>query len=228
VSNDFRVFFTRPPSVYSVENFIKSKYILDINNPKAEDLIYIEALERNLVALSQHLNLPISDKLQKKYPKSLLPGPVTAEDFKRLIELVNYNPFEEDIDKTAEELFESYQSNWDDLNEDVDYPTDSYFPYRYHILEDYWSTDWKFDPEDADGFIGDLLGQENWGFTYPKETYSHNLFPYIQSALAKIGLELMNFDTGGDCYDFFVVHKKDVPEIVNLSQKIKIGILKVE
>jgi hypothetical protein len=226
--NDFKVFYTRWKSNNSIENFIKSKFILDINNPKAEDLIYIEALERNLVALSQHLKLPISDKLQKKYPESLLPGPVTVKDFKRLIELVNYNPFEEDIDKTAEDLFESYQSDWDNLNEDVDYPTDNYFPYRYDILEDYWQSDWKFDPEDADGFIGDMLGIENWGFAYPKETYSHNLFPYIQSALAKMGLELMDLDAQGDAYNFFVVHKKDVAEIINLSQKMKIGILKVE
>lgn len=227
VNNDFRVFFTRPPSIYSVENFINARYIENINNPENNDLIYIEALERNLVALSQHLKLPISDKLQKKYPGSLLPGPVTVEDFKRLIELVNYNPFEENIDKTAEDLFADYQSNWENLNEDVDYPTDNYFPYRYNILEDYWSTDWKFDPEDADGFIGDMLGRENWGFTYPKETYSHNLFPYIQSALAKMGLELMDLDCEGDSYCFFIVHKKDVQEIVNLSQKMKIGILKV-
>jgi hypothetical protein len=43
-----------------------------------------------------------------------------------------------------------------------------------------------------------------------------------------MGLELMNLGTGGDCYNFFVVHKKDVPKIINHSQKMKIGILKVE
>lgn len=231
VENDFRVFFTRPPSIYSVVNFINAKYVEDINNPEKENLIYAEALERNLVAISQHLKLPISSKLQKKYPESLLLGSVTENDIKRLIQLINRNLYDYDIDLLANELFADYQKNWEELNDEVDFPTQQYFPVRYDVLlnENCWMTDWKFDPDDADEFIGDIIHPDSldWGFEYPEDTYSHNLFPYIKTALDKMDLELMDLDCGGDSYCFLVVNKKDVPEILNLSQKIKIGIQKV-
>ena len=228
VNNDFRIFFTRNPSCHYVENFINAKYIENINNPEDNDLIYVEALERNLVALSQHLKLPISIKLQKKYTDSLLLGEVTEQDFKRLMELINYNTMGYDLDQISKDLFADYQANWADLNEEVDYPTIDNFSKRFDVLfeENFWFTDWKFDPEDADEFIADILDEE-WGFEYPAETYSHDLFPYIQEALAKKELELMDLDCEGDSYCFFVVQKKDVQEVLNLSQKLKIGLTKL-
>jgi hypothetical protein len=228
VINDFRIFFTRFPSFYSSENFINAKYIENINNPEYNDLIYVEALERNLVALSQHLKLPISTELQKKYTDSLLISEVKEQDFKRLMELINYNTTGYDLDQISKDLFADYQANWENLNEEVDYPTIDYFPKRFEVLfeENFWFTDWKFDPEDADGFIADILDEE-WGFEYPAETYSHKLFPYIQDALAKKELELMDLDCEGDSYCFFVVQKKDVQEVLNLSQKLKIGLTKL-
>jgi hypothetical protein len=228
VNNDFRVFFNRFPSFYSLENFINAKYIENINNPENNDLIYVEAFERNLVALSQHLKLPISAELQKKYPDSLLLGEVTEYDFQRLIELINYNTLGYELDQIAKDIFADYQSFWGNLNEEVDFPTEKYFPKRFDVLfeENYWFTDWKFDPEDADEFIEDILDEE-WCFEYPAETYSHDLFPYIQEALAKKELELMDLDCEGDSYCFFVVQKKDVQEVLNLSQKLKIGLTKL-
>lgn len=228
VINDFRIFFTHTPSYYPIENFINAKFIQNINNPKENDLIYVKALERNLVALSQHLKLPISAKLQKKYTDSLLPGEATEQDFKRLMELINYNTTGYDLDQTAKDLWTDYQSNWGDLNEEVDYPTMNYFPKRFNVLfeENFWITDWKFDPEDADEFIADIL-DDDWDFEYPAETYSHNLFPYIQDALAKKNLELMDIDCEGDSYCFFVVQKKDVQEVLYLSRKLKIGLTKL-
>jgi hypothetical protein len=228
VNNDLRVFFTRFPSIYSSENFINTKYIENINNPEDNDLKYVEAFERNLVALSQHLKLPISAELQKKYPDSLLLGNVTEQDLKRVMELINYNTMGYDLDQIAKDLFADYQANWGDLNEEVDFPTAEYFPKRFDVLfeENYWFTDWKFDPEDADEFIEDILDEE-WCFEYPAETYSHDLFPYIQEALAKKELELMDLDCEGDSYCFFVVQKKDVQEVLNLSQKLKIGLTKL-
>ena len=228
VNNDFRIFFTRTTSYNSLENFINAKCIENIYNPEDNDLIYIESLERNLVALSQYLKLQISAELQKKYTDSLLLGEVTEQDFKRLMELINYNTMDYDLDQIAKDLFADYQANWGDLNEEVDYPTEYYFPKRFDVLfeENFWFTDWKFDPEDADGFIEDILDEE-WGFEYPAETYSHELFPYIQQALAKKELELMDLDCEGDSYCFFVVQKKDVQELLNLSQKLKIGLTKL-
>ncbi len=231
LDNGFRVFFTRPTSIYSVVNFINAKYVADINNPENNALIYAEALERNLVALSQHLKLPISSKLQKKYPESLLLGAVTENDIKRLIQLISRNLYDYDVDQLANELFTDYQKNWEELNDEADHPTQQYFPNRYDVLlyENCWFTDWKFNPEDADAFIGNIIHPNNLEgiFEYPENTYSHNLFPYIQAALDKMDLQLMDLDCEGDSYCFFVVNKQDVAEVLNLSQKIKIGVEKV-
>lgn len=68
---------------------------------------------------------------------------------------------------------------------------------------------------------------EDLNFAYPEETYSHDLFPYIQSALEKRGLELMTYDTLGDNYLFFVVNKKEVNRILELSQLTNIPIDKL-
>jgi hypothetical protein len=65
---------------------------------------------------------------------------------------------------------------------------------------------------------------EDLNFEYPEETYSHDLFPYIQSALEKRGLELMSYDTHGDHYLFFVASKSDVARILELSELTKIEV----
>ncbi|GAA6764428.1 hypothetical protein AAFH68_03580 [Flavobacterium sp. CGRL1] len=65
---------------------------------------------------------------------------------------------------------------------------------------------------------------EDLNFEYPEETYSHDLFPYIQSALEKRGLELMSYNTNGDNYLFFVANKEDVGRILELSEITKIEI----
>ena len=88
---------------------------------------------------------------------------------------------------------------------------------------DCWNSDWKFDPEDAEYFISEMIGQD-LNFAYPEETYSHNLFPYIQSALEKLDLELMTYDTHGDNYLFFVANKSDVGRILALSELTKIEV----
>ena len=88
---------------------------------------------------------------------------------------------------------------------------------------DCWNSDWKFDPEDAEYFISEMIG-EDLNFEYPEETYSHDLFPYIQSALEKRNLELMTYDTHGDNYLFFVANKNDVNRILELSELTKIEI----
>lgn len=68
---------------------------------------------------------------------------------------------------------------------------------------------------------------EDFNFEYPEETYSHDLFPYIQSALEKRGFELMSYDTKGDNYLFFVANKNDVDRILELSELTKIEIDKL-
>lgn len=223
--NGYRCYYKRS-NTYTLNNLLTSKSIYDLNNPDREDEEYVQQLERNFVALAQHTGITFSKELQNKYPESLLFDAVSVEDFKRIIKLINYNDvLEEDIEKTANSLFQEYQSDWEVLNEEVDYPSYSYFPSRYELFinANLWQSDWKFDPEEADNFIENIL-DEGLEFEYPEETYSHNLFPYIQKALAPKGLILMNMDAEGDAYNFYLAHKKDIPEIINLSQKLKLGL----
>ncbi|RZJ55013.1 MAG: hypothetical protein EOO44_02920, partial [Flavobacterium sp.] len=89
-----------------------------------------------------------------------------------------------------------------------------------------WNSDWKFDPEDAEYFISEMIGQD-LNFNYPEETYSHDLFPYIQSALEKHNLELLSYETYGDSYLFFVANKEDVGRILQLSELTKIEVVQL-
>ncbi|GAA6764412.1 hypothetical protein AAFH68_03420 [Flavobacterium sp. CGRL1] len=86
-----------------------------------------------------------------------------------------------------------------------------------------WYSDWKFDPEDAESSISEMIDKK-LNFKYPKKTYSDGLFPYIQKALNKHGYELMSFNIYGDGYLFFVANKKDVSRILKLSELTKIEV----
>ncbi|WP_432759452.1 DUF6630 family protein [Elizabethkingia ursingii] len=49
-------------------------------------------------------------------------------------------------------------------------------------------------------------------------------FPHIQKALAGKDLELMNMNTLGDSYGFFIVKKENVAPLLHLSTKMALGI----
>ncbi|PUB26732.1 hypothetical protein C8J95_11084 [Elizabethkingia sp. YR214] len=49
-------------------------------------------------------------------------------------------------------------------------------------------------------------------------------FPYIQKALAEKDIELMNMNTLGDSYGFFIVKKENVAPLLYLSTKMALGI----
>jgi hypothetical protein len=94
------------------------------------------------------------------------------------------------------------------------------------IQDSTYYSDWKFDPEDIEVGITNMLETE-FTFYYPPETYSHELFPYIQTELEKQNLSLMNLDTFGDSYLFFIANKNEVERILELSQIIGIKIEKI-
>lgn len=89
----------------------------------------------------------------------------------------------------------------------------------YALLDEHdllYNCDWKFDPEDISWFISGQLG-EDFVFEHPADTYSHDLFPYINKALNSQGLELINLDSDGDNYGFIVVHLEHLPRIIELA-----------
>lgn len=50
------------------------------------------------------------------------------------------------------------------------------------VLERYgatWYSDWKFEPEEMEAIVRNLLGWDEWEWEYPEETYSEELFPYV-------------------------------------------------
>lgn len=201
-----------------------------------------------MVALAKYANIEIPKELEERCSDITIATPANIDDFERIIKLVNLHPYsEKDLKKHAKKFYNIYlreESKNTDDDEDDDEEDDEddsigvgLFSKRFKLVSEvnYWEYDWKFSPEEAIGFINDLLVdvdlpikfEGEWSFTYPEDTYSHDLFPYIQESLEKIGLNLMNIETFGDNYIFFLVKKEDVDEILKLSEKIALGFKKM-
>ncbi|MCL1691543.1 hypothetical protein CMU59_15415 [Elizabethkingia anophelis] len=228
--NAYRIFYKRGMD-YSIAGLLNSVDIVDLNNPDSEIEPAVAELEKVLAAMSQETRVEINKGITDKYPNARVSREVTLQDFKDVLDLANYWEIE-DLEEKAQYLYEQNYRDKDELiaeleekDEDWEYYDDGYFPLRFEIIHDdnYWYSDWKFDPEDIEGIIGAFL-DERWNFNYPEETYSHDLFPYIQKALAERDLELMNMNTLGDSYGFFLVKKENVAPLLSLSAKMALGI----
>lgn len=228
--NAYRIFYKRGMD-YSIAGLLDSTDIVDLNNPDSEIEPAIAELEKVLAAMSQETGVEINKGITDKYPNARVSREITLQDFKDVLGLANYWEIE-DLEEKAQYLYEQNYRDKDELiaeleekDEDWEYYDDGYFPLRFEIIheDNYWYSDWKFDPEDIEGIIGAFL-DESWNFSYPEETYSHDLFPYIQKALAERDLELMNMNTLGDSYGFFLVKKENVAPLLSLSAKMALGI----
>ncbi|MCT3816279.1 hypothetical protein CMT92_00315 [Elizabethkingia anophelis] len=228
--NAYRIFYKRGMD-YSIAGLLNSIDIVDLNNPDSEIEPAVAELEKVLSAISQETGVEINKAITDKYPNARVSREITLQDFKDVLDFANYWEIE-DLEEKAQYLYEQNYRDKDELiaeleekNEDWEYYDDGYFPLRFEIIHDdnYWYSDWKFDPEDIEGIIGAFL-DERWNFNYPEETYSHDLFPYIQKALAERDLELMNMNTLGDSYGFFLVKKENVAPLLSLSAKMALGI----
>ncbi|MCT3835600.1 hypothetical protein HZQ12_17345 [Elizabethkingia anophelis] len=228
--NAYRIFYKRGMD-YSIAGLLDSTDIVDLNNPDSEIEPAIAELEKVLAAMSQETGVEINKGITDKYPNARVSREITLQDFKDVLGLANYWEIE-DLEEKAQYLYEQNYRDKDELiaeleekDEDWEYYDDGYFPLRFEIIheDNYWYSDWKFDPEDIEGIIGAFL-DERWNFNYPEETYSHDLFPYIQKALAERDLELMNMNTLGDSYGFFLVKKENVAPLLHLSTKMALGI----
>lgn len=191
-----------------------------MNNPKNEsETIGVRDFKVVLQGICQYLNIEIPETIELPSSENLVEREeATIQSFEEFINLVSReNIEEEELKKQSEILFKNYLKGSEEYHAIVE----GHFDFFENINA--WNSDWKFDPEDAEYFISELIG-EDFKFDYPEETYSHDLFPYIQSELEKLNLELMTYETYGDNYLFFVANKDEVERILELSEITKIEV----
>lgn len=218
-TNDIRILYNHNFFLDYTKAILDTEYI-DINAPKNEiQTIGFKEFERVLQGICQYLKIEIPEAILLPYQDNLLQEEieVTVKTFEEFIKLVSRGNVEEKLlQKQAKKLLKNYQKGTNEYRD-----VEGHFDFFESI--DCWNSDWKFDPEDAEYFISEMIG-EDLNFEYPEETYSHDLFPYIQSALEKHNLELMTYDTHGDNYLFFVANKNEVNRILELSELTKIEV----
>lgn len=178
----------------------------------------------SMVALAQYANIELPIDLQERFPNLIIELPPCIKDFGRVIELINLNPFNDDIKATAQRMYNKFIEedpvSADPESEDFE---DTSFSGRFDLINNEtntWESDWKFDFYEAQTSIQELLLNKNWTFDYHEDLYSEDLFPYIQKSLDKSGLILMNIETWGDYRVFFIAKKENIEEILKLSRKL--------
>ncbi|MBF4507100.1 hypothetical protein IRZ83_10505 [Flavobacterium sp. JLP] len=218
-TNDFKILYSSSHFIDYTKGLLDTQ-LLDINKPKNETQeIGIKDFKIVLQGICQYINIEIPETIELPSSENLIENEeVTIETFEEFMKLVSRGNIEEkELKKQSKKLFKDFKKETKDYYEKVE----GHFDFFESI--DAWNSDWKFDPEDAEYFISEMVGAD-LNFDYPEETYSHDLFPYIQSALEKQNLELMTYDTHGDNYLFFIANKDDVERILELSELTKIEI----
>jgi hypothetical protein len=219
-TNDFRILYSTGHFLDYTKGILDTESI-DINDPKSDiQKIGFKEFEKVLQGICQYLQIEIPESIELPSTENLLPEEieVTQEIFEEFIKLVSRGNVDEKLRlKQSKKLFKDFKKETKDYHAKVE------GHWNFFESINCWNSDWKFDPEDAEYFISEMIG-EDLNFEYPEETYSHDLFPYIQSALEKRDLELMTYDTQGDNYLFFVANKSDVDRILELSELTKIEI----
>nr|WP_294783290.1 hypothetical protein [uncultured Flavobacterium sp.] len=217
--NDFRMLYSGRHFFDYTKGLLESE-VIDINNPKNEsEAVGIKDLKLVVQGICQRLNIEIPESIELPSSENLVEfEKVTTKTFEEFITLVSRGNVEEkELKKQSKKLLKNFKKPAEDYHDVIE------GHYECFEIIDAWNSDWKFDPEDAEYFISEMIG-EDLNFEYPEETYSHDLFPYIHSALAKRGLELMSYNTNGDNYLFFVANKEDVSRILELSKLTKIEV----
>jgi hypothetical protein len=223
-NTDFKMMYSSELFFNYSEGFDRAIY-LDFENPEiAEDEKYqaaISDLETVIHCVCKKIDIEIPEDLRSTEFDQLIPQAPTFATFESLIDFMTCGNYDRsEYKKDAKKLQECYKKGIDvcDMHEETLTILGSYEMAYY--------SDWKFDPEDIEYGISGILGEE-FRFEYPAETYSHNLFPYIQSELAKQELTLMNIDTFGDSYLFFVVKIATIDRLVAIAQTIDLKIERI-
>ncbi|TDW47182.1 hypothetical protein EV144_105198 [Flavobacterium sp. 270] len=221
-TNNFRILYSSSHFTDYTKGLLGTEY-LDFNNPKNQtEEIGIKDFKIVLQGICQYLNLQIPEGVELPSLENLLEAEeVTSETFEEFIKLVSRGDVDDKlISKQSKKLFKNFQKETKEYHHKVE------GHYEFFESVNAWNSDWKFDPEDAEYFISEMIG-EDLNFAYPEETYSHDLFPYIQTALEKHDLELLSYETYGDSYLFFVANKNDVGRILELSELTKIEVVQL-
>lgn len=222
VANDFKVLYTNNWFLNYVKGVLAAEAV-EFTDPKNDvQEIGFEEFKIILQGICQYLDIEIPEGTELPCDGNLLvQEEVTAATFEEFINLVSRGDVDEKfVKKQSKKLLKNFKKGFDNYEEVIE------GHWVFFESVDSWHSDWKFDPEDAEYFISQMIGQD-LNFEYPQESYSHNLFPYIQSALEKLDLELMTYDSHGDSYLFFLANKNDVARILELSELTKIEVNKL-
>ncbi|WP_433813646.1 DUF6630 family protein [Flavobacterium johnsoniae] len=231
--NDFRMLYSNDSFIDYVQGLLDCRQ-LDIDNPKNEtEEIGIKNFKLVLQAACQYLNIEIPKDIELPSQENLIEAgtgttlenlieedtEAVLENFEEFISLVSRGDIEEkELKKWSKKLLKNYKNGSNEYPVILD---ETYFDFFRSLNT--WYSDWKFDPEDAESSISEMI-DEDLNFEYPEETFSHDLFPYINTALNKHNYEMMSFNIYGDGYLFFVANKKDVSRILELSEITQIAI----
>jgi hypothetical protein len=237
----FRLMYSRNYFLRYVEEFNRAIYLdldeLDANEDESYK-IDISHLESVIYGICKTIGIDIPVNLQSATLDRLILQPPTLETFECFLKLVTRDSFDDlEYKKDAKDLEVLYRERgkYSELSKNPDFDEDSdndevvwHIEVRM-VLEDYemaYYSDWKFDPENIEWALSNILG-EDFTFEYPEDTHSQDLFPCIQAALKQKNLELMNIDTCGDSYLFFVANIDDIDRILEIGQKIDLNIERV-
>lgn len=219
-TNDFRTVYNNSYFFDYTKGILEAESI-DFKEPKNDiQKLGFNEFERVLQGICEYLKIELPESIELSSQENVLAKEfeVTQKTFEEFINLVSRGSIDEKlVQKQSKKLLKNFKKGHTEYQEIVQ------GHWAFFEIIDAWNSDWKFDPEDAEAFISEMIGQD-LNFDYPEETYSHDLFPYIQSALEKKGFELMSYDTHGDNYLFFVANKDEVPRILELSELTKIEI----
>jgi hypothetical protein len=199
--------------------FFTSAESIDAKKPKNEEHKFaIENLEKVVYGICKKMNVEIPSHLQSKYLDSLVIKTPELLDIITLLQLMSGNTLDDDLVKReANEFYNFYK------NEHTEYDLHDFLREILEDLEIAHYSDWKFDPEDIEFYISEIL-QEYFTFDYPEDTYGSDLFPIVQSELKKTGRVLMNVQTFGDSYLYIVVNSDDVKAILEIAQALNLTI----
>jgi hypothetical protein len=221
-NTDFKMMYSSEIFIRYTEAFDRAIYLdLDATELDEKYQSVISQLESVIYGICKRIEIEIPQDLQSETLDLLIVQPPTLATFELLLKLITRDLYKDSVyRKDAKKLQKAYgkvteedQMHWEVMSTLATY-------------EMTYDSDWKFDPEDIEYGISTMLGAE-FSFEYPEDTYSHGLFPHIQTELAKQELTLMNIDTGGDSYLFCIVNIIDVDRILELAQSIDLKIERI-
>ena len=187
---DFRLICTASPYFSTVENFANSKRINLDNIEEETQKTGIDYLEKVFYGICQKLNFEISKEIDTSKFENLIIKAPDLDSFINFLALsTQHNYADSSYKKDAKRLQKLFEKGYDEYKYSEKFRN---ILAEYYMTDDndvilfdsFFNSDWKFDSGDAIAIVESITGNQ-FSFNYPEETYSHELFPYIQTALAE-------------------------------------------